>query len=163
MKSGKRLVGWKDSAACLVEKRAAFWFKIWEEAGCPKSGVLFQIKKTTKSRYKYGVCRLKRRQNALLQKKLALLFKRKIKEISGLRCDVSMDLTLPTHLLLMGFLVIRTLLISLPLHLRVSWTLILSLLILLFTQLFSHLSQTFVLVRYPFQMMMCFRLCLNSK
>ena len=43
------------------------------------SGVLFQIKKNVKSRYKYEVCRLKRRQDILLQKKLAQLFSGKDK------------------------------------------------------------------------------------
>ena len=87
MKSGKRLVGWNDSA-CLFKKTANFWYKIWKEAGCPKSGVLSQIKKTTKSRYKYWVRRLKRRQNILLQKKLALLLTKKNKKEfwSEVRC-----------------------------------------------------------------------------
>ena len=79
VKSGKRLVGWNDSA-CLFKKTANFWYKVWKEAGCPKSGVLSQIKKTTKSRYKYWVRRLKRRQNILLQKKLALLLTKKNKK-----------------------------------------------------------------------------------
>ena len=79
VKSGKRLVGWNDSA-CLFKKTANFWYKIWKEAGCPKSGVLSQIKKTTKSRYKYWVRRLKRRQNILLQRKLAHLLRRKSKK-----------------------------------------------------------------------------------
>ena len=38
------------------------------------SGVLFQIKKNDKLRYKYEVRRLKRRQDILHQKKLAQLF-----------------------------------------------------------------------------------------
>ena len=43
------------------------------------SGVLFQIKKNFKSRYKYEICRLKRRQDILLQKKLVQLFSGKDK------------------------------------------------------------------------------------
>ena len=34
---------------------------MWEEVGCPSSGVLFNIKRSAKSRYKYAVRRLKRR------------------------------------------------------------------------------------------------------
>ena len=44
------------------------------------SGVLFQIKKNTKTRYKYEVRRLKCMQNVMLQKKLALLCGRKNKK-----------------------------------------------------------------------------------
>ena len=77
--SARRLVGWKDSAG-LLKKTANFWYKVWEEAGCPTSGVLFQIKKSAKTRYKYEVRRLKRRQNIMLQKKIALLFVRKNKK-----------------------------------------------------------------------------------
>ena len=77
--STRRLMGWKDSA-CFFKKTANLWYKIWEEAGCPTSGVLFQIKKNTKTRYKYEVRRLKRRQNVMLQKKLALLCGRKNKK-----------------------------------------------------------------------------------
>ena len=64
----RRLMGWKDSA-CFFKTTANLWFKIWEEMGCPTSGVLFQIKKKTKTRYKYEVCHLQRRQNVMLQKK----------------------------------------------------------------------------------------------
>lgn len=48
-----------------------------EEAGCPLLGVLFQIKKNAKSKYKYEVCQLKRRQDVLLPEKE--LFSRKDK------------------------------------------------------------------------------------
>ena len=78
VKSGKRLWDGMILLACL--KTANFWYKTWKEAGCPKSGVLSQIKKTTKSRYKYWVRRLKRRRNILLQKKLAHLLRRKSKK-----------------------------------------------------------------------------------
>ena len=51
---------------------AMFWYKIWEESGCPLSGVLSR-------RYKYEVCPLVRRQNSLLQKKLAYSVAKKYK------------------------------------------------------------------------------------
>ena len=60
-----------------LKRSSNFWHRIWSEAGCPSSGVLFQIKKHTKSRYKHQVRRLKRKQNSLLQEKLAGLSARK--------------------------------------------------------------------------------------
>ena len=77
-KPRRRLAGWNDSASLLKES-TNFWYKVWKEAGCPKSGVLFQIKKCTKTRYKYEIRRLKRRQTVLVQKKLAALFAKKTK------------------------------------------------------------------------------------
>ena len=44
---------------------ANFWHKLWCDCGCPTSGILFQIKKKTKRRYKYEVCRLKRQKEHL--------------------------------------------------------------------------------------------------
>ena len=74
--STRKLTGWKEFAGNL-KRSANFWHRIWSEAGCPSSGVLFQIKKHTKSRYKHEVRRLKRKQNCLLQEKLAGLSARK--------------------------------------------------------------------------------------
>ena len=37
--SHKRLVGWNQSVTRLKQS-SVFWYKIWEEAGCPCSGVL---------------------------------------------------------------------------------------------------------------------------
>ena len=56
-----RIAGWNDSARPLKEK-ANFWHKVWTEAGCPSAGILAEIKKAAKTRYKYAVRRLKRRQ-----------------------------------------------------------------------------------------------------
>ena len=57
-----------------LKQTANFWYRLWEDAGHPSSGVLFQIKKNTKTRYMYEIRRLKRRQNVLLQDKFASLF-----------------------------------------------------------------------------------------
>ena len=76
--SSRRLVGWNRSLS--KHKNATnFWYKIWEEAGCPNAGVLFQIKRNAKRRYKYEVRRLVRRQKYLLQNKLATSFAEKRK------------------------------------------------------------------------------------
>ena len=75
----RRLVGWKAGAGVFKEA-SNFWHKVWVEAGCPSSGVLFSIKKNAKRRYKYAHRRLKRRQQYMLQKKLACPFSQKTKE-----------------------------------------------------------------------------------
>ena len=61
----RRLAGWNDGPSEL-RRETNFWHKVWEEAGCPSSGFLFNIKKNAKSRYKYAVRRIKRRQNHLV-------------------------------------------------------------------------------------------------
>ena len=52
----------------LSDKRLS---RIWKECGCPTSGIISTIKKNTKSRYKYEVCRLKRQANHIKSVKLA--------------------------------------------------------------------------------------------
>ena len=54
-------------------------YKVWSEAGFPSSGVLYQIKKLAKSRFKYEARRLKRGQEKFLKCKLASLFAKKKK------------------------------------------------------------------------------------
>ena len=70
--SYQKLVGLNDGAG-KRKKASNFWHKVWEEAGCPSSGVLFNIKRSAKSRYKYAVRRL-------LQERLAPTFSRKRKD-----------------------------------------------------------------------------------
>ena len=74
----KGLVGWSQSVSRLRDS-SVFWYKVWEEAGCPSSGVLSQIKKNSKKRYKYEARRVIRRQNAFLQRKFANSFAKKKK------------------------------------------------------------------------------------
>ena len=76
--SSRRLVGWNRSLSKL-KNATNFWYKIWEEAGCPNAGVLFQIKRNAKRRYKYEVRHLGCRQKYLLQNKLATSFAEKRK------------------------------------------------------------------------------------
>ncbi len=64
------IAGWNDTARAYKDK-ANFWHRVWLEAGSPSSGVLCQIKKNSKSRYKYEVRRLKRRQLHIRRKKMA--------------------------------------------------------------------------------------------
>ena len=67
-----RIAGWNDSARPLKDK-ANFWHMVWVEAGCP-AGILAEIKKSAKARYKYAVHRLKRRQAHIKRKKLGKAF-----------------------------------------------------------------------------------------
>ena len=99
----RTLVGWNDTSCNRYKQTTDFWHKILEDAGCPSFGVLFQIKIHTKTRYKYEVCPLKRRQNVLLQDKLASLFANKKRIIFGLKSVNLIILILVNfRLLLMG-------------------------------------------------------------
>jgi hypothetical protein len=51
-----------------VAKSAKFWHQIWLDCGYPSAGVLFQIKKNAKKRYKYEVRRLRRQQEHIRSK-----------------------------------------------------------------------------------------------
>ena len=64
------LPGWNRSAHTLKQS-AQFWHKVWSDCGCPTSGVLFQIKKNSKRRFKYEVRQLCHRRNHLQRENLA--------------------------------------------------------------------------------------------
>ena len=64
------LSGW-NVAAQYLKQCAHFWHKVWTECGCPTSGVLIQIKKNSKRRFKYEVRRLHRHQSHIRREKLA--------------------------------------------------------------------------------------------
>ena len=61
------LSGW-NVAAQYLKQSAHFWHKV---CGCPTSGILIQIKKNSKRRFKYEVRRLRRRQSHIRHEKLA--------------------------------------------------------------------------------------------
>ena len=67
------LAGWSEEVKPIREK-SLLWSKIWHEAGCPSTGVLFQLKKHAKARYKYAVRRLRRKQDQLRSRKMAEAF-----------------------------------------------------------------------------------------
>lgn len=56
-RGGKRLAAWSKEVNPLKDK-TLLWNKIWHEAGCASTGVLSQLKKHAKARYKYTVRRL---------------------------------------------------------------------------------------------------------
>ena len=66
----REISGWSDSAG-ILKSIANFWHRVWKEAGCPCSGVLFEIKCHSRSHFKYKVRRLKRREKHIRRKKLA--------------------------------------------------------------------------------------------
>ena len=53
------------------KEMANFWNDLWHGAGCPPRGVLHQIKRSAKSRYRYEVRRLLRREHFIRREKLA--------------------------------------------------------------------------------------------
>ena len=69
----RRLPGWNDGARALKSK-ANFWHRAWLEAGSPSAGVLTELRKKAKSRSKYEVRRLKRREQFIRCDKLAGAF-----------------------------------------------------------------------------------------
>ena len=60
----KRVAGWKDEISPFKE-RSLFWNRLWYESGCPQAGVLFQLRKHAKTRYKYAVSQDKLRRAKL--------------------------------------------------------------------------------------------------
>ena len=63
---GLDIPGWNRKANKLKES-ARFWHQLWTDSGCPSSGVLFQIKRNAKHRFKYEVRRLKRRREHIIR------------------------------------------------------------------------------------------------
>ena len=68
-----KLPGWKGGTGKLREM-SVFWHRVWVEAGCPSAGVLFNIKRNVKKRFKYAVRRLKHRKEFLIREKFACAF-----------------------------------------------------------------------------------------
>ena len=68
--SKRKVAGWDESVKPQKIK-ADLWYKIWRDAGCPASRVLFEIKKKTESRYKYSARRTLRQQNRLHSERMA--------------------------------------------------------------------------------------------
>ena len=71
--SSYTLAGWNDSCKDL-KRDVDLWYKVWKEVGSPATGTLFDIKKSTKKKYKSSVRSLKCKQNQLIREKLAKFF-----------------------------------------------------------------------------------------
>ena len=99
----------------MTSAKTDFWYKIWKEAGCPHTGVLLDIKKSTKKKYKSSIRRLKRKQNQLARN-LPNPLQEETKQASGQQSNSSDVRLHPEHLLLMVVFV--------PLKLQISLLLI---------------------------------------
>ena len=63
--------GWTSSAQRFKEK-ANLWHKVWKQAGSPSAGVLHQLKRSSRARYKYEVRRLRRREHHIRRDRMAV-------------------------------------------------------------------------------------------
>ena len=72
VKSQKKAVrpNWKCDVKPYRED-CLFWHKLWQDAGCPAAGVLYDIKKHTKKQYMYANRRNKRKMDILRKEKMA--------------------------------------------------------------------------------------------
>ena len=83
---------WLGDDTCKELKHDAnFWYKVCCEAGRPSTGILSDIKKNSKRKYKYHVIELKRKQNKLNRERLAKSFAEKRKDgfgsaVKNLKC-----------------------------------------------------------------------------
>ncbi len=66
----RRLAGWSEDVQPLKSK-SILWNRIWQETGCPSSGVLAQLRKHAKTRYKYAARRVIRTQENRRRERLA--------------------------------------------------------------------------------------------
>ena len=71
---GKRSVAGLNDGTQTLKADANFWYRVWSEAGCPCSGVLFEIKKKAKHRFKYAVRSLQRQKRFIIRRKFAYKF-----------------------------------------------------------------------------------------
>jgi len=65
----KAMPGWNEHVRRYKES-ACLWNAIWVDSGCPRSGILFELRKQTKKAYKYAVRQVKRRQLHIASQKL---------------------------------------------------------------------------------------------
>ena len=66
------ICGWSSNSTSRLKKESILWNHIWQDCGCPSSGVVFQLKRKTKNRYKHEVRRLQRRQVHLKRERVGL-------------------------------------------------------------------------------------------
>ena len=66
------LPGWNEHVRSLRDT-AIFWNNLWKDAGSPISGSVADIRKKSKSRFKFAVRQLKRRRNYIIREKLSRL------------------------------------------------------------------------------------------
>ena len=81
-KSKRRKVvpGWNDHVQ-QHKNSAVFWNKLWNDAGCPSSGILFDLRQHTKRQYKYSIRKVKRQREHFIRRKTASALSRKNKTL----------------------------------------------------------------------------------
>ena len=62
--------GWTEQVKPELDK-AKFWHWMWQEAGKPQSGAVYEVMKRTKHQYHYAVCRCKRNKLVIQKETLA--------------------------------------------------------------------------------------------
>ena len=77
---------WLEYSAEQLRRASIFWHRVWEEACCPSSGMLFTIKRKAKKRYKFEVRRIKHRRQYLIRDRFAHSFTKRKKD--SFRFDV---------------------------------------------------------------------------
>ena len=83
--SSPTLVGWKDSCQDL-KNEADFWYRVWEEAGRPSSGALFNIRtKAPRGNIRHLFVVLNGGTTIWFVRNLLNLFRREGRLVSGLR------------------------------------------------------------------------------
>ena len=68
-----RLVGWNERVRPLKDD-AIFWHKLWIDNGRPTAGIIFDIRKSTRYKYKKAIKSLKHEQANLKSQKMAESF-----------------------------------------------------------------------------------------
>jgi len=95
-KSGKpRLAGWNEHVKSYKEQ-SIMWHRIWVDNGCPRHGVIYDIKRRTQANHKRAVRYVNKNQSNLKAEKLATALKcqnkrnfwDEMRRISGKRCNM---------------------------------------------------------------------------
>jgi len=68
----KALAGWNEEVE-PVRNEAMFWHGIWLDKGKPHQGIIADIRRRTRAKYKHAVRALKRQQETQISKKHWLL------------------------------------------------------------------------------------------
>ena len=69
-------VGWNDHVKAQ-QKTAQLWNNIWVELGCPRAGIVSELRRKTKNAYKYAVRRVRRRKTHIHNNKIAMALSNK--------------------------------------------------------------------------------------
>ena len=72
-KSEKRLPGWNENFRELRE-RAILWHNIWKAGGSQRQGLVFEIRKTTRTRYHHAIKMAKKEQKTEESNKIAMAY-----------------------------------------------------------------------------------------